>query len=116
MYDTTTRVKLVKKKIKEIQRRRERESLCRLSALCVMLFASLVCTVQSAAGPGQPILIGMYGTILLHEDMGMYILVGVISFTVAVIITLLCIRYREDAKKQKNSLNHSQKQNTEKKL
>ncbi|CUP62496.1 Bacterial Ig-like domain (group 2) [Blautia obeum] len=40
----------------------------------------------------QPIdITGMYGTILLHEDAGGYVLVAVISFTVAVVITALCI-------------------------
>ena len=68
-----------------------------------MLFASLVYLVHGSTGLGQPVLFGMYGTILLHEDMGLYILVGTVSFTVAVIITLLCIRYRENAKYDRRS-------------
>lgn len=38
---------------------------------------------------------GMYGTILLHEGAGGYVLAGVISFTAAVVITALCIKLKE---------------------
>lgn len=110
MYDTTMRVELVKARIKEIQRQHEKKCLYRLSALCVMLVASLVRTLYGAAGLGQPVLFGMYGTILLHEDMGGYILVGIISFAAAVIITLLCIRYKEGQKKSDKSLDDDTKE------
>ncbi|WP_172679285.1 Ig-like domain-containing protein, partial [Blautia obeum] len=61
-----------------------------LSVLCTLLFLSLVGTMGMMQS--QPIdITGMYGTILLHEDAGGYVLVAVISFTVAVVITALCI-------------------------
>ena len=49
----------------------------------------------TAAGQTQITARGMYGSILLHEDAGGYVLVGVISFSTAVMITVLCIRLRE---------------------
>ena len=52
-------------------------------------------TVYTAAGQTQITARGMYGSILLHEDAGGYVLVGVISFATAVMITVLCIRLRE---------------------
>ena len=88
MYDTKTRIALVKKRMHEYHRRQERRTVCRLSVLCTLLFLSLV----GAMGimQSQPINVtGMYGTILLHEDAGGYVLVAVISFTVA-FIGLLC--------------------------
>ena len=42
----------------------------------------------------------MYGTILLHEDAGGYVLVAVISFTVAVVITALCIKFQKKMDKR----------------
>ena len=74
-----------------------------------MLFASLVSVLYLAAGLGKPMLLGMYGTILLHKDMGGYILVGVLSFTAAVIMTLLCIQYKERSKKRDNSFDDDAK-------
>ena len=89
MYDTEKRIELVKKRMHEYHRRQERRTVCRLSVLCTLLFLSLV----GAMGimQNKPINVtGMYGTILLHEDAGSYVLVAVISFTVAVVITALC--------------------------
>ena len=47
MYDTEKRVALVKKRIAEHRRRQVRRSIRSLSALCVLLFLSLVGTVRS---------------------------------------------------------------------
>lgn len=95
MYDTEKRVELVKKRVHEKYRRKKRRGICRLSALCTALSAFLVGTVHTAAGQTQITARGMYGSILLHEDAGGYVLVGVISFSIAVMITVLCIRLRE---------------------
>ena len=101
MYDTETRVCLVKQQVAEKRRRQEWRGIYRLSALCMTLFLSLVRMVGAAQG--QPMdSSGMYGTILLHEDAGGYVLVGVISFTAAVVITALCIKLRERERHRKD--------------
>ena len=105
MYDTKTRIALVKKRMHEYHRRQERRAVCRLSVLCTLLFLSLV----GAMGimQSKPINVtGMYGTILLHEDAGGYVLVAVISFTVAVVITALCIKFRKKGQKSQDAENH----------
>ena len=105
MYDTKTRIALVKKRMHEYHRRQERRTVCRLSVLCTLLFLSLV----GAMGimQSQPINVtGMYGTILLHEDAGGYVLVAVISFTVAVVITALCIKFRKRGQKSQDAEDH----------
>ena len=50
MYDTEKRVELVKKRVHEKYRRKERRGICRLSALCTALSAFLVGTVQVWTG------------------------------------------------------------------
>ena len=101
MYDTETRVWLVKQRVAEKRRRQEWRGIYRLSALCMTLFLSLVRMVGAVRG--QPMEApGMYGTILLHEDAGGYVLVGVISFTAAVVITALCIKLRERERHRKD--------------
>ena len=95
MYDTEKRVELVKKRVHEKYRRKKRRGICRLSALCMALFAFLVGTVYTAAGQTQITARGMYGSILLHEDAGGYVLGGGSFFAPAVMITVLCIRLRE---------------------
>lgn len=108
MYDTETRVALVKKRIAEHRRRQARRSIRSLSALCVLLLLSLVGTVGTVQGRPMDAA-GMYGAILLHEGAGGYVLVAVISFTAAVVITALCIKFRkreqkgQDAEKENSS-------------
>ena len=99
MYDTEKSIELVKKRMHEYHRRQERRTVCRLSVLCTLLFLSLV----GAMGimQNKPINVtGMYGTILLHEDAGGYVLVAVISFTAAVVITALCIKIQKKRTKE----------------
>lgn len=98
MYDTATRVGLVKKRVRQKQRRRETRALCGLSALCLLLSISLVGTIGALTGAGHSAALSLYGSILLHEDAGGYVLVGVISFTAAVVMTVLCVKYRERKK------------------
>ena len=95
MYDTATRAELVKKRVRQKQRRRKKCTLCSLSALCLLLFVSLVGTIGAFTGFGHYAALSVYGSILLHEDAGGYVLVGLSSFTAAVIITVLCIKYRK---------------------
>ena len=98
MYDTEERIELVKKRMYEYHRRQERRTVCRLSVLCTLLFLSLV----GAMGimQNKPINVtGMYGTILLHEDAGGYVLV-------AVVITALCIKFRKKGQKSQDAENH----------
>ena len=109
MYDTEKRVELVKKRVHEKYRRKKRRGICRLSALCTALSAFLVGTVHTAAGQTQITARGMYGSILLHEDAGGYVLVGVISFATAVMITVLCIRLREKAREKETHHNNGRK-------
>ena len=72
MYDTEKRVKLVKKRVHEKYRRKERRGICRLSALCAALSAFLVGTVHTVAGQTQITARGMYGSILLHDHCAVY--------------------------------------------
>lgn len=95
MYDTATRVKMVKKRIRQRQREMEKHRIFALSAICVLLSAALVGLMGTFTGAEQIVILGLYGSILLHENVGGYVLVGVISFTAAVIITVLCIKYRK---------------------
>lgn len=101
MYDTARRVALVKQRVRENTRRRQRRGIYGLSAMCMLLFAVLMQAVGTVVGPGQPEAWGVFGAMLLREDAGGYVLVAVISFAAAVAITALCfrLRIRENQKK-----------------
>ena len=101
MYDTARRITLVKQRVRENTRRRQRRGIYGLSAMCMLLFAVLMQAVGTVAGPGQPEAWGVFGAMLLREDAGGYVLVGVVCFAAAVVITALCfqLRKRENQKK-----------------
>ena len=94
MYDTAKRVALVKQRVRENTRRKQRRGIYGLSAACMLLCAVLMQAAGTAVGQGQPEAWGVFGAMLLREDAGGYVLVGVVSFAAAAVITALCIRLR----------------------
>ena len=112
MYDTARRVALVKQRVRENTRRRQRRGIYGLSAMCMLLFAVLMETAGTVVGPGQPEAWGAFGAMLLREDAGGYVLVAVVSFAAAAAITALCfrLRIRENQKKDGTGKPDPQKQ------
>ena len=102
MYDTARRVALVKQRVRENTRRRQRRGIYGLSAACMLLFAVLTQTAGTVIGPGQPAAWGVFGAMLLREDAGGYVLVAVVSFAAAVVITALCFRLRSKENRRKD--------------
>lgn len=101
MYDTARRVALVKQRVRENTRRRQRRGIYGLSAACMLLFAVLMQTAGTVIGPGQPEAWGVFGAMLLREDAGGYVLVAVVSFVAAAAITALCFRLRNRENQKK---------------
>ena len=102
MYDTARRVALVKQRVRENTRRRQRREAISLSAACMLLFAALMQTASTVVGPGQSAARGVFGAMLLREDAGGYVLVGVVCFAAAAAITALCFRLRSRENQKKD--------------
>ena len=108
MYDTARRVALVKQRVRENTRRRQRCGIYGLSAACMLLFAVLMQAADALIAPGQAAAWGSFGTMLLREDAGGYVLV-------AVVITALCFRLRIREKQKKGAANkHARHEKEEK--
>ena len=101
MYDTARRVALVKQRVRENIRRRQRRGIYGLSATCMLLFAVLMQAVGTVVAPGQTAAWGSFGAMLLREDAGGYVLVGVVCFAAAAVITALCFRLRNRENQKK---------------
>ena len=108
MYDTTRRVALVKQRVRENTRRRQRRGIYGLTAACLMLFTVLVKEMDALIGQGQVAAQGVFGAMLLRENAGGYVLVGVVSFAAAVVLTVLCMRLCE--REKQNRANTEQKE------
>ena len=102
MYDTARRVALVKQRVREMGRQRRRREVGGLSAVCLLLFAALMQAVGTLIGQGQTAAQGVFGAMLLREDAGGYVLVAVVSFAAAVVITALCFRLRKRENQKKD--------------
>ena len=112
MYDTARRVALVKQRVRENNRRRQRRGIYGLSAACMLLFAVLMQAADAFVVHGQTAAWGSFGAMLLREDAGGYVLVGVVCFAAAAAITALCfrLRSRENQKKDGTGKPDPQKQ------
>ena len=102
MYDTARRVALVKQRVRENTRRRQRREAISLSAACMLLFMVLMQAAGTVVGPGQTAAWGAFGAMLLREDAGGYVLVAVVSFAAAAAITALCFRLRSKENRRKD--------------
>ena len=115
MYDTARRVELVKRQIRKNTRRRQKRGIGRLSAVCMLLFAALMQTADRVVGQGQTAAWGGFGAMLLREDAGGYVLVGVVCFATAVVITALCFRLRSKENRRKDGTGKPDPQEQEEK-
>ena len=102
MYDTARRITLVKQRVRENTRRRQRRGIYGLSTACMLLFAVLTQAAGTVVAPGQTAAWGVFGAMLLREDAGGYVLVAVVSFAAAVVITVLCFRLRKRENQKKD--------------
>ena len=113
MYDTARRVALVKQRVRENTRRRQRRGIYGLSAACMLLFTVLMQTAGTVVGPGQTAAWGVFGAMLLREDAGGYVLVAVVSFAAAAAITALCFRLRNRENRKKDGADNTEPQKQE---
>lgn len=113
MYDTARRVALVKQRVRENTRRRQRRGIYGLSAVCMLLCAALMQTAGTLVAPGQTAAWGSFGAMLLREDAGGYVLVAVVSFAAAAAITALCFRLRSREKQKKDGIDNPDPQEQE---
>ena len=115
MYDTARRVALVKQRVRENTRRRQRCGIYGLSAACMLLFAVLTQAANTVIGQGQTAVWGVFGAMLLREDAGGYVLVAVVSFAAAAAITALCFRLRSRENQKKDGADKPAPQEQEEK-
>ena len=115
MYDTARRVALVKQRVRENTRRRQRREAISLSAACMLLFAVLTQAAGTVVAPGQTAAWGSFGSMLLRQDAGGYVLVGVVSFAAAAAITALCFRLRNRESQKKGGTDKPDPQEQEEK-
>ena len=81
-----------------------------------------ICTIpqdgshSSNSGCEKTIAEGSFGAMLLREDAGGYVLVGVVSFAAAAVITALCFRLRNRENRRKGGADKPARHEKEEKI
>ncbi|MDO5116890.1 MAG: hypothetical protein Q4D34_00150 [Eggerthellaceae bacterium] len=102
MLDTDERIALVNSRVRAHRRAAAKRSITALSSSCVVLAVCLVGFIASFSQPISGDVVGLFGASLLFSGAGGYVLVGIICFIVAVIITLGCVSYRRKSEHRKS--------------
>jgi hypothetical protein len=66
-----------------------------LFSLCILLSFSLTVTAAAIRNSGMGSVPGMYGTMLMFDGAGSYVVAGVIAFMAGVLVAVLCLRHRK---------------------
>ncbi|MBO4497204.1 MAG: hypothetical protein IK138_00150 [Lachnospiraceae bacterium] len=93
-YETDEAIRMIEKKALELKIKQLRTRIGILSGVALTVVVFSVALLYQLSGFGSPDSIQMYGfgALMLSDDAGGYVLVGVLSFVLAVVITLGCIK------------------------
>ena len=101
MRNNSERIEAMHERAKRIKRAKDKRINSVLGACSALLLVGIVVFATLMGGGLHPINnIGETGSSLLDEEVGGYVLVAVTSFMVAVVVTVLCIKWNN---KRKNS-------------
>jgi hypothetical protein len=90
------RIELMHARAGEIRKQKTRQTMMALSVFSCVLLAGIIAVMKEFNGLHQQIEnSGLTGSSLLDSGAGGYVLVGVVCFVAAVIITVVCIRLRD---------------------
>ena len=93
-YETDEAIRMIEKKALKLKIRQLRIRIGIMSGAALSVLILSVTLLYRFSGFGSPDSVGKYGfgALMLSDDAGGYVLVGVLSFVFAVVITLGCIK------------------------
>lgn len=95
MTDNAERVKLVCQRAKKFKEKREQKKITVLKFTSAALTALTIFSISIFSDRYQSgTVTDHYGTILLADGMGGYVLTAVVTFIAATVITVLCIKIK----------------------
>lgn len=92
---TETRVREIHRRTRRYRRRHENHVLSSLAAFSLLLFAGIGAFLRRVQAGGVSAVADGYGSVLLREGAGAYIVVGIAAFAAGAALAALCIRYRK---------------------
>ena len=103
MYDTAKRVALVKQRVRENTRRRQRRGIYGLSAACMMLFAVMMQAADVFAVQGQTAAWGYSARCCYGRTRAAMCWWPSSPLLQAVVVTVFCTRLRKNNKQQEQT-------------
>lgn len=91
---TQLRVREIHRRVRLKQARRETRFLSGLSTLCLFLLAEIRLLLHQVQSPGIAGVANGYGSVLLREGTGAYIVVAIAAFLLGATVTILCFRWK----------------------
>ena len=94
-YETDEAIRMIEKKALKLKIRQLRIRIGIMSGAALSVLILSVTLLYRFSGFGSPDSVGKYGfgALMLSDDAGGYVLVGVLSFVLAAAITFACIKY-----------------------
>ena len=101
MKTDSERIELMHKRARRIRNKDEFIRIAAYAAASIILLIGITAITMLESGAQHSIEGGqLVGTSMLDSNVGGYVLVAVIAFVVAVILTVVLIRYRDRSKKE----------------
>ena len=100
---TEIRVREIRRRTRRYMRRRENRELFSLTAFGLFLLAGISVLLHGVQAPGVSAVAEGYGSVLLREDAGAYIVVGVT-------LTVICIRLKKKKTNRTEDAGESEEQ------
>lgn len=90
MRDLSRRMEDIRSQVSRYRCRHEKRAMASLSAVCMALICGMGILLRMKQQPGMFTIQTEYGTVLLHNGGGAYIVIGVFAFLAGAALTILC--------------------------
>ena len=92
---TEARLREIRSRTKQYRKKYENRLLTCLAMCNLILFAGIGVLFRSVQGPGTVAVADAYGTVLLRDGVGAYVVIGIVAFVAGVALTVICIRLKK---------------------
>ena len=92
---TEARLREIRSRTKQYRKKYENRLLTCLAMCNLILFAGIGVLFRSVQGPGTVAVADAYGTVLLRDGAGGYVVIGIVAFVAGVALTVICIRLKK---------------------
>ena len=93
--NTEARLREIRSRTKQYRKKYENRLLTCLAMCNLILFAGIGVLFRSVQGPGTVAVADAYGTVLLRDGAGVYVVIGIVAFVAGVALTVICIRLKK---------------------